>query len=225
MAISVSYHFDWSVIARNAGSYIDGAGVGLALTIACVGIGVIIGTAGALGATSHRREVRSAVAVYVEFIRNVPILLLTYFVYYALPLMGVRLFGAVESFILVLSLYAGAVFTELFRSGLVAVPENYIDAGKAVGLTYRQRLQYVIFPVTLRIVLPSFSNAVISIFKDTSVGFAIAIPELTAAAMTVNVNTFQVIESWLTAGAIYFVLSALIAAGLRGVERRLSVRW
>jgi His/Glu/Gln/Arg/opine family amino acid ABC transporter permease subunit len=223
MAGGLAYYFDWNVIWRNSDRYIDGAGVGLALTAGCVGAGIVIGIAAALASTSQSRILRIVVNSYVELIRNIPILLLTYFAYYGLPQLGVRFLDNVESFVLVLSLYAGAFFSEVFRSGIQAVPAGYLDAGKALGLTYRQRVQYILLPVVLRIVLPSLSNGVISVFKDTSVGFAIAIPELTGAAMWVNVNTFHVIESWLTAGLIYLGLSYLIAVGMRALERRLSV--
>jgi len=103
------------------------------------------------------------------------------------------------------------------------VPASYLEAGKAIGLTRLQRFRYVTFPVTLRIVLPSLSNNFISLFKDTSLASAIAVPELTWGAMWINVNTFRVLEAWIIAGLLYLGTCYAIALALRAVERRYAV--
>src|SRR3546814_5715078 len=83
------------------------------------------------------------------------------------------------TFVNTLSIYAGAYLTEVFRAGLTSVPERYVEAAKAIGLRPWQTQVYVVLPLTFRIVLPSLSNNFISLFKDTSLAAAIAIPELT----------------------------------------------
>ena len=110
---------------------------------------------------------RGLVAAYVEFIRNVPLLLLVYLVFYGIPSVGGFAYGATTSFIITLAVYAGAYLVEVFRAGLDAIPSGLIDAGRAIGLTPWQRMLYVQVPTMLRIVLPSLSNAFISLFKDT----------------------------------------------------------
>ena len=112
---------------------------------------------------------------------------------------------------------------EIFRAGIGSVPRNYLEAGMALGLTRWQRFRYITLPVTLRITLPSLSNNFISLFKDTSLASAIAVPELTWGAMWINVNTFRVLESWTIAGLLYLGACYLIALGLRRIERRYAV--
>jgi polar amino acid transport system permease protein len=95
-----------------------------------------------------------------------------------------------------------------------------IDAGRAIGLRQLQIARLVIFPILLRNSLPALGSTFISLFKDTSIAAAIAVPELTFEARKINVETFRVIETWLVATALYVVTCSLIAAGLRRLERR-----
>ena len=128
--------------------------------------------------------------------------------------------GKIESFILTLALYAGAYMTEVFRAGLNSIPKQYVEAAMAIGLTPFKRQTKVVLPVMFRITLPSFSNNLISLFKDTSLAAAIAVPELTFIARQVNTNTFRVIEAWLTASVLYLAAAYTIALTLRRLEQR-----
>ena len=110
----------------------------------------------------------------------------------------------------------------MFRAGLAAIPVAYIEAGKAIGLTALQRARYVVLPVLFRIVLPSLSSALISLFKDTALAAAIGVPELTFGARWINVNTFQVLETWTMAAALY--LSDLLHLGDRSAPARAPLR-
>jgi polar amino acid transport system permease protein len=163
------------------------------------------------------------VAGYVEFIRNVPLLLLVYLIFYGVPSMGGFAYGATESFVITLSVYAGATMVEVFRAGLAAVPRGLIDAGKAIGLTGWQRLIWVRLPTMFRIVLPSLSNAFVSLFKDTSLASVIAVPELTYGAQWINTNSFRVIEVWSVVAPMYLVTGYALLFLLQRLERRFTV--
>lgn len=216
----LAYNFNWDVIWRNGDKFAEALALGLMLAIVSLLVGSIIGLVAAFARTSGRPWLSWPVYLYVEFIRNVPLLLLVFFVYFGLPEFGVFFLGKIESFILTLSLYAGAYMCEVFRAGLASLPRQYVEAAKAVGLRPWQRQRYVVLPVMFRITLPAISNNLISLFKDTSLAAAIAVPELTFTARQVNANTFRVMEAWLTASALYLATSYLIAFGLRLVERR-----
>jgi polar amino acid transport system permease protein len=125
--------------------------------------------------------------------------------------------------VLTLSLYAGAQLVEVFRAGLAAIPRGIVDAGKAIGLTSSQRLMYVRLPTMLRIVLPSLSNAFVSLFKDTSVASVIAVPELTYGAQWINFNTFRIVEVYTVVTPLYLVTGYAILLALRRVERRFAI--
>ncbi len=132
-------------------------------------------------------------------------------------------YDATTSFVITLSVYAGATMVEVFRAGLAAVPRGLIDAGKAIGLTGWQRLIWVRLPTMFRIVLPSLSNAFVSLFKDTSLASVIAVPELTYGAQWINTNTFRIIEVWAVTAPMYLVTGYGLLFLLQRLERRFAV--
>jgi len=184
---------------------------------------MVIGLALALVYTGGGRVARGLVAAYVEFVRNVPLLLLVYLVFYGVPSVGGFAYEPTTSFVVTLSVYAGAYLVEVFRAGLDAVPRGLVDAGKAVGLTPWQRLLHVRLPTMFRVVLPSLSNAYISLFKDTSLASVIAVPELTYGAQWIKTNSFRVIEVWAVVTPMYLVTGYVLLFGLRRLERRFAV--
>jgi His/Glu/Gln/Arg/opine family amino acid ABC transporter permease subunit len=219
----MSYQFNFDVIVRNFDKMLAGLWLGLWLAAVSLAIGAVLGLLVAYARQSRWPALRWTMWLYVEFIRNCPILLLIFFIYFGLPELGIFFLGKTESFILTLAIYAGAYLSEVFRAGLASMPARYVEAAKAVGLRPVQRQIYVILPVMFRITLPSLSNNLISLFKDTSLAAAIAIPELTFVTRQINANTFRVMESWLTASALYLVTCYAIAWLLRQVERRYAV--
>jgi polar amino acid transport system permease protein len=219
----VEYHLNFNLVWR----YADKLwwGLGLSIVLACISIliGCVIGLALALAHNGGNRVTRAAVTAYVEFVRNVPLLLLIYLVFYGIPSAGGFAYDATESFVATLALYSGAYLVEVFRAGLDAVPKGVLDAGKAIGLTPWQRFVSVRLPIMLRIVLPSLSNAFISLFKDTSLASVIAVPELTYGANWIKTNTFRQVEVWLVVWPMYLAAGWLILAALRQLERYYSL--
>lgn len=218
-----AYHFNWFLAWQNFPRFYWGLAFGLELAAVSLLIGCVIGIAGAFARSFGPSWLRLIVASYVEFIRNVPLLLLVYFAFYGLPKVGVTVFNNVWSFIVALSVYSGAYLTEIFRAGVGSVPTGYIEAGKAIGLAPWQRARLITLPVTFRIILPSLSNTFISLFKDTALASALAVPELTYAAEWLNVNTFRTIEAWTFATVMYLFTGYAIAFILRRLERRYAV--
>ncbi len=214
------YNFNWALTFSYMPMFLNGLVLGLGIAALSLVVGSAIGmTAGALSLRGSP-IVRWLVRAYVEFVRNVPILLWAYIVYYALPHLGVRMLDNIESFVLALAIYAGAYLTEIFRSGLASIPERFGEAGRAMGLTTWQRVRLITLPLMFRIVLPSLTNSFISLFKDTSVAAALAVPEITYAATYVNINTFRILESWSIASVIYLVVGYGLAFAFRTFERR-----
>ena len=183
----MGYQLSFNQIWRNFDKLINGVVLSLELAVIAILIGAIIGLVLAVIYVSSGRVVRFIISTYVEFIRNVPLLLLVYLVFYGLPTVVNIAYDAPTSFIATLALYSGAYLVEVFRSGLDAVPKGLLDAGKAMGLTPWQRLLHVRLPTMTRITLPALSNTFISLFKDTSIASVIAVPELTWGAQWINV--------------------------------------
>ena len=227
------YDLNWNVIVNNWQSFAEGLLLGLKLALFGLGIGTIIGLLVALARTSGIRLLEVPATLYIESIRNVPLLLLLFVLYFGVPIFALQTFprdvarrlilDGDQSAIVALAIYAGAYLAEIFRAGIQAVGRRYLDAGRSLGLGRWQVARYVTIPIMFRTVLPSLSNTFISLFKDTSLAAAIAVPELTFAARELSTNTFRVIEAWTTAGALYIVTCFLIAGVLRYFERR--IRW
>jgi polar amino acid transport system permease protein len=219
----VQYHLNFNFVWK----YFDKLSWGLVLSLelALIGIliGMAIGLALALAYTGAGRLVRTAIACYVEFIRNVPLLLLVYLVFYGIPSVGGFAYDATESFVATLAIYAGAYLVEVFRAGLDAIPRGLIDAGKAIGLTPAQLLVHVRLPTMFRIVLPSLSNAYISLFKDTSLASVIAVPELTYGANWIYTNTFRIVEVYAVVTPLYLVTGYLLLFALQRLEQRYAI--
>jgi polar amino acid transport system permease protein len=219
----MGYTLNFTLIWRHFDRLWGGLLLSLELALFSILIGIVIGLALAILHVSGGRITRTLIAAYVEFIRNVPLILLVYLVFYGLPTVIDLSYDATTSFVVTLSVYSGAYLVEVFRSGLAAVPRGIQDAGLAIGLTPWQRLLYVRLPTMLRITLPALSNTFISLFKDTSVASVIAVPELTYGAQWINFNTFRIAEVYLVVTGMYLVTGYVILLGLRMLERRFAV--
>jgi len=219
----MDYHFNFSYIWRHFDRLLYGLALSLELALVSIGIGMIIGLLLALVYVESGKTIRFFVASYVELIRNSPLLLLVYLIFYGIPSIGWFQYSATTSFIATLSIYSGAYLVEVFRSGLASVPEGLIDAGKAIGMKPWQRLISIRIPTMFRIILPALSNTYISLFKDTSIASVIAVPELMYGAQWINFNTFRIIEVYAVITPMYLVTGYVILLSLRQVEKRFAI--
>lgn len=217
------YHLNWRPVFQNFDLIWQGLLTGLGLALLSLAIGSAIGLIGAFLRVYGGRWIAAVVAAYTEFVRNIPLLLIIYFVFYGFGLMGVRLLNNVWSFVFSLAIYSGAYLIEIFRAGVMSVPPGLIEAGKAIGLRPTQTMRHITIPLTFRIVLPSLSNTFISMFKDTSLAAAISVPELTYAAMVINTNTWRILEVYTIVALMYLVTCYGLAGLLRLMERRFAM--
>lgn len=214
----MGYTLNFGAVLRGLDNLVYGLLLGLEMGLAALVIGSAIGILAAFGANHGGRGVRVVVAGYVAIIRNIPILVLALFAFFALPRIGIR-FSGVVTFAAVLAVYAGAYLTESFRAAILVIPRGINEAAYSMGLTRTGTALWVILPIALRNALPSVGNNFISLFKDTSIAAVIAVPELTFQARKINNESFRVIEVWLVASLIYVVTCALLAAALRRLEK------
>ncbi|HEX3348167.1 MAG TPA: amino acid ABC transporter permease [Acetobacteraceae bacterium] len=220
----MNYHLNFNFVWRYFPRLEWGLVLSLEMAAAAVIAGCVIGLSLALLSTASGRIVRGAIAAYVEFIRNVPLILLVYLVFYGIPSVGGFAYDATTSFIITLSVYAGAYLVEVFRAGLQSIPRGLVDAGRAIGLTPAQRVLYVTLPTMFRIILPSLGNAFISLFKDTAIASVIAVPELQYGANWIATNTFRIVEVYAVVTPMYLVTGFILFLALRLLERQFAVR-
>ena len=218
----MNYTFDFTVVWRSFNSLILGLALDLGMAFASILMGSIIGLFVAFALVSKNKLLRRSSSLYVTIIRNTPILIIILFIFFALPDLGIT-FNQYQSFIIALTIYAGAYIAEVFRGGILAVPKGIHETGLALGMTSIQTNRVVIVPIIIRTTLASMSNNFISLFKDTSLAATIAVPELTFYTRKINVETFRVIEAWSVTSVIYVLTCLTIAALLRKVERRYAI--
>ena len=216
---------DWGFIADHRAAL--WAGLQNTLKVAAVGIfgslviGIVLGAARA-----HRIPVISQLAaVYVEVIRNTPILVQIVLIAYGLPEFPghpIRL-DAFTTAWLSLTIWGGAYNTENFRAGFEAVPARYREAARALGFSPLGTFLNVTFPIGGRISLPSSINTYVSVLKNTSLLTAIGYVELTNVSYSLQSETFKTTEPFLVLGVVYLVLVWILSGLLRLLEARLAL--
>jgi His/Glu/Gln/Arg/opine family amino acid ABC transporter permease subunit len=218
------YELRFEVLLRYIDPLIEGILIAIGISLASIIFGAIIGMFIALARTSNNSALRFFAAAYVQIIRNIPLLLILIFIYFVLPILGIRGIDKFQSAIAALSIYAAAYLSEIFRAGIEAVSTRYVEAAKSIGLSKYQTFVWVTFPIMIGEVLPAVSNNVISLFKDSSLAAAISVPEITFVGRQINTDTFRVIEAWTVVGATYITVGVIASQLLRRLEVTL-VRW
>jgi His/Glu/Gln/Arg/opine family amino acid ABC transporter permease subunit len=181
-------------------------------------IGLVLGAARA-----HRIPVVSQLtAVYVEVIRNTPILVQIYMIFYALPQLGILLDSFTVAWVSVM-IWGGAFNSENFRAGFEAVPYRYREAGLALGFGRLATFVNVTLPIGGRIALPSSINTYISVLKNTSLMYVIGYSELTTTALNIAALTVETLEALTVLALVYLALVWTLSALIRMLEARLAL--
>ena len=200
--------FDYMAIWDNRDILIDGVLTTLLVSTIAIPIGIIIGIVICMMRISENRVLRWSSIVYIEFLRNIPFLILIFLVFDALPFYGLRLSGLTTGFIC-LSIYGGAYFAEVFRGGIQSVSKGQFDASKALGLKYGFYMRRVIFPQLYKYIIPPGTNIALTMIKESSLLSMITVAELTYAAHDVNGRTFTPVETFATIALLYWLISTL----------------
>ena len=200
---------------------------GAAVSLYLAFVGVIGGTALALllnlAAFSRFSLVRGCYHVYIYFARGVPLLVQALLIFYALPSFGIRI-GPLAAGALVLTLYIGAMFAEVFRGGVLAIPRTLWDSTRSLGLPPLAVLRKIVIPLVLRYTLPPYINVCVMTIKASSVLSVISVWELTLAAREIVERTLDVFPVMIAASCFYFIMCFSIDRLGRHVEHRLALK-
>lgn len=157
--------------------------------------------------------------VYVEFIRNIPLLITVFFFYAGLPALGINLNGFVAG-TLGLSVYTGAFIAEAIRAGIQSIPKGQMEAARSTGLTYLQAMGFVILPQAVKIVLPPLGNQFLNLVKNSSILGVVAGADLMYQADLINSDTFNVFSTYIFVGLFYLILTIPLSLLVGYLERR-----
>ena len=229
----MTYSFDWSVLwtGQAAGWLWQGVTTTVVLSVLSWLIAVILGIiAGALR-TLPAGFLRWLALSYVEFFRNVPLLVWMFFWYFAVPPLLPEaannwLFDHGAEFIaatVALGVYHGARFSEVIRAGIQSIPKTQLEAALSTGLSLAQAYRSIILPIALRLIIPPATNETLNLIKNSSVALTIGVAELTFQTRQIETYTAKAIEA-LTAGTVIYLLLCLgIAALVARLERRFAI--
>ena len=197
---------------------LQGAEVTLTIFVITLVLSVPLGGLAALGRISSFAPLRYLMEFYVWAMRGTPLMLQLLFVYFALPLVGIRLpdFAAA---LLAFTLNYAAYFAEIFRAGIQAIPKGQYEAAVALGLKHWQMMRYVIFPQVLRVVLPPISNETINLVKDTSLIYILAMNDLLRVARTIVQREFDM-TPFLIAAIFYLAMTAILTWAFKKLEQK-----
>ncbi|WP_236783347.1 amino acid ABC transporter permease [Arthrobacter dokdonensis] len=176
-----------------------------------------------LGKSGPVKLVSILCTCYIEAIRNTPLLVQLYLIYFALPSMGINL-NPIWAALIGLTLNNAAYTAEIYRAGFESVPKGLREAGKALGMKPVQIVRYIILTPATRNVFPALTNQLILLFLASSIGSIISLPELTNAIMTVSNTTYRTIEVLTVGGLLYLGVSALMSVASKRAETTLF-RW
>jgi polar amino acid transport system permease protein len=205
----MGYTFDFGAVYDRAPELLWGSLGTLGLSFAGMFLALVIGVLGVAARTSTSRLVRAPVVAFVEIVRNTPFLVQIFFIYFALPLMGVRLSPTVTA-IIALGLNGGAYAIEIIRGGVENISKGQIEAGYALGLHKADVFRLIVLKPALRAIYPSLTSQFVMLTLTTSVCTSIAAYELTSAAQRIESDTFRSFEVYFSVTAIYLVISTIM---------------
>jgi len=229
----MNYQFKWSVLwTGQSGEWLlSGLVVTLELSALAWLLAVGLGIASGALRTVPFLPLRVLATAYVEFFRNVPLLVWMFFWYFAVPPLlpaSMREFLLAHSLefwaaVFALGVYSGARFSEVLRAGIQSIPRTQMEASVASGLTTGQAYRYVILPVALRLIIPPATNESVNLLKNSSVALTISVAELTFQTRQIETYTAKAVEAFTAGTVIYLVLCVCLAAIMGWVERRTAI--
>lgn len=230
-ADAMGYNWQWYRIPQYFWRYVDGELVwgplatGLVATVQLAtlafALAVVLGLVIALARMGDFVVARGMAAVYLEVVRNTPILVQLYLIYYVIgPIFGLGRFG---SGVACLAIFEAAFISEVFRAGIRSVGRGQWDGGAALGLSRRRILRLIVLPQATRLMIPPFTSEAISMIKNSAIVSVIALAELTTAGRNIISDTYLSFEIWLAVAGVYLLIAIMISVVSTWFERRYAI--
>jgi len=181
-------------------------------------VGVVVGTV----RVARIRIVSPLARVYTDVVRGVPLLVLIFFIYFGLG--GVLNLGRLTAGVIALGVCYGAYIAEIFRAGILSIPQGQYEAALSLGMTRKQAFRHVIIPQALRMVIPPVANEFIACLKDSSLVSVIAMREITRAGREYFSRTFADFQVWLVVAILYLILTLTLSRLVSYMEKKFKMR-
>lgn len=216
----MNYVLDFSVVFEKMPDLLMAALATIGLALAGMSLALVIGVIGVAARTSNIRPLRAAVIAFVEVVRNTPFLVQIFFIFFALPMMGIRL-NPTATAIVALAINGGAYAIEIIRGGVDSIHKGQVEAGLALGLHKAQVFRLIVLKPALRAIYPSLTSQFIMLTLTTSVCTSIAAYELTSVAQRIESDTFRSFEVYFSITLIYLAISGLMMTLFSAISRLL----
>ncbi len=225
-----AYSWGWYIISpfdarglNNIQFLLSGVGFTIAVALSAISLSVVLGLIFALPSLSSNRYLHLASRVYIELFRSVPMLVMILWVYYGVPVvLGVQI-GVFAAGVMALALCDSAFEAEIFRAGLQSIEQGQREAADALGLSYLDKLRYIILPQAIRRVLPPLGNQFVYMLKTSSLLSVIGLTELTRRANELVVTEYRPLEIYSFLVLEYLALILVASWMVRRLERRMAV--
>lgn len=212
---------DFSILIDYWDTYMEGFTNTLKASIFALIGSLILGIIIAIFRIAPFRPLNWFGTMYVEFLRNIPLLVVVFIFFLGLPRIGLR-FDSFTSGTMGLTVYTSAFIAEVIRAGLLAVPKGQTEAARSTGLTYLQTMRYIILPQAIKIVLPPLGNQFISLVKNSSILGVIAGLDLMYYGDLIQSDTFVTFDVYIFVAMFYLVITIPLSFGVGYLERRLA---
>jgi glutamate/aspartate transport system permease protein len=225
-------NFDFDVIRRSlAYLFYDGMTFTLTLTVLSALGGLVFGTLIAMMRLSSYRLLGRIAGLYVDLMRSLPLVLVIFWFYFLMPYIGQWLtgasrpmrVGAFASSLITFIMFEAAYFSEIMRAGIQSISKGQPAAAQALGLNYHQTMRYVVLPQAFRNMLPVLLTQTIVLFQDTSLVYVVSITDFLGAATIVAHRDGRLVEMYLFAALVYFIICCLASFGVRQLQSRIAI--
>ncbi|ERL64734.1 amino acid ABC transporter permease [Schleiferilactobacillus shenzhenensis] len=211
----------WTIFTNNLPMFMEGLGYTLGASLLALLFSLIIGTVFALLQINPNRIARIIGRIYVEFFRNVPLLVITMFFYVVIPRLGIPLSGFAAGSI-GLTLYTSAFIAETVRAGIQSVDPGQMEAARSNGMTYVQAMRYIVLPQAIKITVPPLGNQFINLVKNSSVLAFVAGFDLMYQGNLIASSTFETMSTYAIIGVLYLIITLPLSYGMTYLDRRWS---
>jgi glutamate/aspartate transport system permease protein len=224
--------FDFDVIIRSLPYlFFEGMRFTITLTVLATAGGIVLGTVLALMRLSGFAPLTLFAAGYVNLMRSLPLVLVIFWFYFLVPYIGQWVTGASRpiqvgafwSSLVTFTIFEAAYFAEIMRAGIQSIPRGQSDAAKAVGMTYSQNMRYIILPQAFRNMIPVLLTQTIILFQDTSLVYVLSITDFLGAASKIAQRDGRLVEMYLFAALVYFVISLAASQLVRMLQKRVAI--